>query len=275
MSILLHVSVQIFLRHLFPTNNPHGLGNDPSLSPVGFCMGLHDSQYPNSSDLSVWICQYCSTRSDWNQHDSCPQCSVCTRGRRRQTEKTVKDSTNCVLEMDHGETFPAIYLGQDVDVCFCEENNVTEVVVSHCEGGKLRMAMDEFQSQVNKREMIISCYALSDFSSFALDEEYEPSAYLTRLIKSTFPWLKTAKKEPKRTARSKLAADNADYMRKFQFMGGDLDSEQGILQTGLVIETVRGHTPGTKSRVGLYDRSDRRKHGNYCESSIFVARNRC
>ena len=82
--------------------------------------------------------------------------------------KLSKDSTNCVLEMDHGETFPAIYLGQDVDVCFCEENNVTEVVVSHCEGGKLRMAMDEFQSQVNKREMLISCYVLSDFISSAL-----------------------------------------------------------------------------------------------------------
>ena len=193
----------------------------------------------------------------------------------RQTEKTVKDSTNFVLEMDHGETFPAIYLGQDVDVCFCEENNVTEIVVSHCEGGKLRMAMDEFQSQVNKREMLISCYALSDFSSSALDEDYEPSAYLARLIKSTFPWLKTAKKEPKRTARSKLAADNADYMRKFQFMGGDLDSEQGILQTGLVIETVRGHTPGTKSHVGLYDGSDLGKHGNYCESSILWQEDNC
>ena len=64
-------------------------------------------------------------------------------------------------------------------------------------------------------------------------------------------------------------------MRKFQFMGGDLDSEQGILQTGLVIETVRGHTPGTKSCVGLYDCSDRWKHVNYCESSIFVTRNHC
>ena len=118
------------------------------------------------------------------------------------------------------------------------------------------MAMDEFQSRVNKREMIISCYALSDFSSFAPGEVYEPSAYLARLIKSTSPQLKTAKKEPKWTARHNLAADNADYMRKFQFMGGDLNSEQGILQTGLVIETVYGHTPGTKSRVGLYACSD-------------------
>ena len=93
------------------------------------------------------------------------------------------------------------------------------------------MAMDEFQSRVNKREMLISCYALSDFSSSALDEAYEPSAYLARLIKSTFPWLKTAKKEQKKTARYKLAAKNAAYMKHFQLMEGDINFQQGILQT--------------------------------------------
>ena len=219
LSILLHVSVQIFLRHIFPTHNCHGLGNDPCLAPFGYSMGLHDSQYPNTSDLSVWICQYCSTRSDWNQHDSCPQCSVCTRGRRRQTEKTVKDSTNYVLEMDHDETFPAIYLGQDVDICFCEENDVTEVVVSHKERGKLRMAMDEFQSKVSKREMVVSCYAQSDFTSSTLDEDYEPSAYLARLIKSTFPWLKTAKKKPKKDSTVQVGCQKCRLHEKVPVHG--------------------------------------------------------